>query len=64
MTTVLGILEASQELDLLVFVIGSSARLNPELAASATRFIAAYRLARYGGEPPDESLERLARLGG
>lgn len=35
-----------------------------ELAAGATRFIAAYRLARYGGEPPDESLEKLARLDG
>jgi hypothetical protein len=35
-----------------------------ELAASATRFIAAYRRARYGGQPPDESLETLARLDG
>jgi hypothetical protein len=35
-----------------------------ELAASATRFIAAYRRARYGGHPPDESLEKLARLEG
>jgi hypothetical protein len=35
-----------------------------ELAASAARFIAAYRRARYGGQPPDESLEKLARLDG
>jgi transglutaminase-like putative cysteine protease len=35
-----------------------------ELAASATRFIAAYRRSRYGGEPADQSLEKLARLDG
>ncbi len=60
-TSVLGILEASQELDLLVFVIGSSARLNPELAASAIEDFAGRDLPVVAWALPD-ALTTLARL--
>lgn len=60
-TAVLGILEASQELDLLVFVIGSSARLNPELAASAIEDFAGRGLPVVAWALPD-ALTTLARL--
>lgn len=64
-TTVLGILEASQELDLLVFVIGSSARLNPELAASAIEDFAGRDLPVVAWALPDAlvTLQRLHRAG-
>lgn len=64
-TTVLGILEASQELDVLVFVIGSSARLNPELAASAIEDFAGRDLPVVAWALPDAltTLQRLHRAG-
>ncbi|MRJ75535.1 CoA-binding protein [Aeromicrobium sp. SMF47] len=62
---VLGILEDSEEFDLLVFVIGSSARLNPELAASAIEEFADRRLPVVAWALPDalETLQRLHRAG-